>query len=99
MSRGKALLAAIAATLLLGQCIDAEAKQQRSREVTREFQQKNPCPSTGKRSGPCPGYQKDHRHALGCGGSDSTGNLQWLTVEEHARKTAYERKTCLRGAR
>jgi len=36
------------------------AKEYRSREVTREFQREHPCPSTGKTSGGCPGYRKDH---------------------------------------
>jgi hypothetical protein len=34
----------------------------RSREVimTREMQREHSCPSTGKTSGACPGYRKDH---------------------------------------
>src|SRR5260370_19951592 len=36
------------------------AKEYRSREVTREFQREHPCPSTGRTSGACPGYRKDH---------------------------------------
>ena len=46
------------------------AKEYRSREVTREFQREHPCPSTGKTSGACPGYRKDHIRPLACGGSD-----------------------------
>jgi hypothetical protein len=56
------------------------AREHRSREVTREFQQEHPCPSTGKTSGACPGYRKDHIKALACGGPDAVSNLQWQTV-------------------
>ena len=56
------------------------AKEYRSREVTREFQREHPCPSTGKTSGACPGYRKDHIRPLSCGGADAVQNLQWQTV-------------------
>jgi hypothetical protein len=52
----------------------------RSRSVTSAFQRKNPCPSTGWKSGPCPGYRKDHIVALCAGGSDSVSNMQWQTT-------------------
>jgi hypothetical protein len=38
----------------------ASASEHRSHAVTREFQRGHPCPSTGRASGPCPGYRKDH---------------------------------------
>jgi hypothetical protein len=41
------------------------ARENRSREVTREFQREHPCPSTGRPSGACPGYLKDHIVPLG----------------------------------
>ena len=44
------------------------AREYRSREVTREFQREHPCPSTGKPSGGCPGYRKDHIKPVACGG-------------------------------
>jgi hypothetical protein len=53
------------------------AKEHRSREVTREFQLQHACPSTGKTSGACPDYRKDHIVPLGCGGPDVVSNLQW----------------------
>jgi hypothetical protein len=52
------------------------AKEHRSREVTREFQREHSCPSTGKTSGACPGYRKDHIVPLACGGPDAVPNLQ-----------------------
>jgi hypothetical protein len=51
------------------------AREYRSREVTREFQREHPCPSTGRTSGACPGYRKDHIKPLACGGPDAVWNL------------------------
>jgi hypothetical protein len=67
---------------------------ERSRAVVAEFRRANPCPSTGKIRGACPGYQVDHREALICGGRDSVDNLQWLSIEEHKAKTRVEVKLC-----
>jgi hypothetical protein len=66
----------------------------RSRALRAEFQRSNPCPSTGLRSGACPGHQVDHREALICGGRDELQNLQWLSVEDHKAKTRVEVKLC-----
>jgi hypothetical protein len=66
----------------------------RSTEVVRQFKAQQPCPATGQPSGPCPGWQIDHREALVCGGRDDLANLQWLTVEEHKAKTRVEVKLC-----
>ena len=63
----------------------------RSRSVTSAFQRKNPCPSTGRRSGACPGYRKDHIVALCAGGSDSVSNLQWQST---AAAKAKDRAEC-----
>ena len=60
----------------------ADAKQHRDPAVTREFQRLNPCPSTGKRTGRCPGYVKDHIVPLCAGGADAVSNMQWQTVRE-----------------
>lgn len=62
----------------------------RSREVTREFQREHPCPSTGKKYGPCPGYVKDHVVPLCKGGADATWNLQWSTIAEGKAKDKTE---------
>jgi ParB-like chromosome segregation protein Spo0J len=37
----------------------AAAKEYRSREVAREFHREHPCPSTGLKTGACPGYRKE----------------------------------------
>jgi hypothetical protein len=70
------------------------AKEYRSLEVKHEFQGQHPCPSTGRTTGPCPGYIKDHVKALACGGPDSVANLQWQTVEAAKAKDKWERKSC-----
>jgi hypothetical protein len=66
----------------------------RSKALRAEFVRANPCPANGASSGPCPGYQVDHREALVCGGRDELGNLQWLSIEEHKAKTRVEVKLC-----
>jgi hypothetical protein len=72
------------------------AREYRSREVTREFQREHPCPSTGKTSGACPGYWKDHIVPLACRGADAVSNLQWQTIHDAKAKDAWERKACAR---
>jgi len=84
--------------LLLGLALIAGVQAaepiKRSAAVRSEFQRHNPCPATGKRQGRCPGYEIDHVRALCAGGADSSGNLQWLTVEEHRRKTKVDVREC-----
>jgi hypothetical protein len=72
----------------------ASASEHRSRAVTREFQRENPCPSTGRASGACPGYRKDHVVPLACGGPDAVSNLQWQTAAAATAKDRWERKSC-----
>jgi hypothetical protein len=74
----------------------SSAKEHRSREVTREFQREHPCPSTGRTSGACPGYTKDHVKPLACGGPDAVSNLQWQTVRDAKAKDHWERRMCAR---
>lgn len=56
----------------------ANGKIVRSSAVLAEFQGIHPCPSTGLRSGSCPGWSKDHVIPLACHGCDSVENMQWL---------------------
>ena len=79
--------------ILLCLAISSSAAE-RSRTLRAEFMKANPCPATGATSGPCPGWQVDHREALVCGGRDELGNLQWLAVAEHRAKTRVEVKLC-----
>ena len=66
----------------------------RSPAARAAFVKANPCPATGKTRGACPGWEVDHVVPLKCGGLDHPSNLQWLTVEQHKRKTASEAKDC-----
>lgn len=75
--------------------IDAEAEA-RSRKAVADFKKHQPCPVTGKPRGACPGWQVDHRIPLKCGGPDDQSNMQWLTVQDHKRKTAREARWCRR---
>jgi len=72
----------------------ASATEHRSREVVSEFQREHPCPSTGKATGACPGYRKDHIVPLACGGPDAVFNLQWQTIGDARAKDKWERRTC-----
>ncbi len=70
------------------------ASEQRSRAEIRAFQRVNPCPSTGKPRGACPGYQVDHVTPLCAYGADTVENMQWLTIEEHRYKTRTDVRVC-----
>lgn len=62
----------------------------RSSSARRAFKELHPCASTGKSTGPCPGYVIDHVIPLGRGGEDQPGNMQWQTREEAAAKDRVE---------
>jgi hypothetical protein len=70
----------------------ASAKQSRSASVKREFQLTRPCPATGRTSGACPSYVKDHVLPLACGGPDAVSNMQWQTIREAKAKDRWETK-------
>jgi hypothetical protein len=67
-------------------------KIHRSQTAIYKFQKQHPCPSTGKISGACPGYQIDHYQALENGGADAPSNMQWLSIRDHQLKTANDNK-------
>lgn len=71
-----------ASTKTTGVHRDSRGRIKRSSEAKRDFQKSNPCPSTGKTSGSCPGYVVDHVVPLKRGGPDRPSNMQWQTVEE-----------------
>ena len=80
--------------LLLACAACAVSAADRSRSVRAEFQRSTPCPSTGRTSGLCPGYQADHHTPLCIGGKDEPANLRWMTVEDHKRKTRSDVRFC-----
>ena len=69
---------------------DPHGRIERSESAKREFERENPCPSTGRTSGPCPGYVIDHIQALKHGGADSPSNMQWQTIEAAKAKDRWE---------
>jgi 5-methylcytosine-specific restriction endonuclease McrA len=71
---------------------DSHGRILRSPQAKASFRHTNPCPSTGKTTGACRGYQIDHRIPLSKGGADSPSNMQWLTTQQHKAKTAQERR-------
>jgi hypothetical protein len=71
---------------------DKNGKIKRSEEAKRQFERQNPCPSTGKTGGSCPGYIVDHRKALAEGGADEPSNMQWQTTADAKAKDKWERK-------
>jgi hypothetical protein len=74
-------------------CIrNAKGRIKRSRDAKRQFERQNPCPSTGKSTGSCPGYIIDHRRALAEGGADEPSNMQWQTTADAIAKDKWERK-------
>jgi 5-methylcytosine-specific restriction endonuclease McrA len=60
--------------------------EERSASQRSAFVRANPCPSTGKTNGSCPGYHVDHVVPLACGGSDHPSNMQWLPAEANLKK-------------
>lgn len=69
---------------------DDYGRIKRSRATIHEFRQGHPCPATGKSLGRCPGYEIDHIIPLKLGGCDLVDNMQWLTIQDHKKKSAGE---------
>jgi hypothetical protein len=61
--------------------------------VRKAFQRAHPCPSTGKKTGACPGYVVDHIRPR-AGGPDTVAKLQWQTVAESKKKDRLEAAEC-----
>jgi hypothetical protein len=58
-----------------------EVRQARGTVAKAEFRKIHPCPSTGLKTGACPGWQVDHVIPLASCGCDTVENLQWLKNE------------------
>lgn len=67
---------------------------ERSPAVRAEFRRLNPCPSTGRTTGACPGWQADHLQPLCAGGADAVDNMRWLEVDAHKEKTRRDIAAC-----
>jgi hypothetical protein len=69
---------------------DSQRRIKRSKAAKTAFHRSNPCPDSGKTSGPCSGYVIDHGVALKRGGADSPSNMQWQTEAEAKAKDRVE---------
>lgn len=65
---------------------DASGRIHRDPAAKAAFRRNPPCPSTGRTTGRCPGYEVDHVRPLACGGADSASNMQWLTAAANQAK-------------
>lgn len=69
----------------------------RSTNELNKFKKIHPCPSTGLKTGACPGWQINHTIPLACGGCDVVNNMDWMPTDmktcagSHCRDR-YERK-------
>lgn len=69
---------------------DAHGRIARSSKAKDDFKKSQPCPSTGKSSGACPGYVIDHVKPLKRGGADAPSNMQWQTTKAAKEKDRTE---------
>lgn len=69
---------------------DGKGRIQRSARARADFRKAYPCPSTGKRSGACPGFVIDHVVPLKRHGADAPSNMQWQTRAEARAKDRTE---------
>ena len=70
---------------------NVDGRIERSGAAKDAFKRQQPCPSTGRGSGACPGYVIDHVKPLECGGADAPSNMQWQTIAAGKAKDKTER--------
>ena len=85
---------ALAISLLLLCPLSFSARIHRSSSARHRFMHLYPCPSTGKKTGACPGWVIDHRVPLSCGGADAPSNMNWQSVADAKSKDRWERLLC-----
>ena len=88
----RTLFASVALAMALTTCDPSWAKGNRNPAEKHLFEKSNPCPATGKSSGPCKGYVIDHVVPLDCGGADAPSNMQWQTTADGKAKDKVERE-------
>ena len=71
---------------------DSYGRIERSEAQRDAFKRANSCPSTGKSSGPCPGYIIDHVIPLCKGGPDLPANMKYQTTADAKAKNKVECK-------
>ena len=86
------LVAVLVAAAVMGDPGSAASETPRSKETPKEFQRLHPCPSTGRTTGACPGYVRDHIIPLCKNGPDTVFNMQWQTTAEAKAKDKVECK-------
>ncbi len=69
---------------------DSSGRIKRDPHQRAAFMKSNPCPSTGRRSGACPGYVVDHVTPLKRGGADRPSNMQWQSTRNAKAKDKTE---------
>lgn len=86
------LIAGIAITAVSYEATKASSRAylNKSASIKTEFKRKAVCPSTGEYSQKCPGYWIDFIIPKKCDGPLAISNMQWLSIEDHKRKTKYE---------
>lgn len=84
----------LVAAVLIAATSFASAAAPRSAAARLEFKRHNPCPSTGRSAGSCPGYVIDHMHPLCAGGADAPLNMQWQEAAQAKVKDRDERALC-----
>ena len=88
------LRAALVVMVLVTASTHAEAKIPRNAAAIAEFKRQQPCPSTSKARGKCPGWIVDHVKPLCAGGPDAPANMQWQTITDAKAKDQLERREC-----
>ena len=71
--------------------VASNGRIKRSTAAKDAFKREQPCPSTGRGSGSCPGYVIDHVNPLECGGADALSYMQWQTIADGKAKDKTER--------
>ena len=80
--------------LVLALMFPAVALAKGSAAAQLDFKREQPCPSTGKITGPCPSYVIDYIKPLACGGAEAPYNLQWQTLAAGKAKRKRVRAGC-----